>query len=283
MLCLTGDVHHSSLKINEQKYIKDPGDSEVKIACRYVKLIEAAGLTYTLYVTGKTLKEEWETFRPITDSPAVEIGGHTYAGLPRNFLKRVQSCFTGYPTISHSFSHGSYTKQKRDITKTIDIIREKTGRKITAWRSHGLVRDNNTYRILQKAGIRYISDSTDWASLYPETTKEGLISHAINVIMDHDHIYHAHRTKEYVERQKRNWTYTCDPTKESYTIEEWAEILKKQVAEREAAGGLVTVLMHPICMYTSDEFETAKKLFEFFSQFTTIRASDIERQNDNLS
>ena len=58
MICLTGDIHHTSLKWNEQKYI-DPKDSEVKIACRYLKLVEEYGIKVTFYVTGKTFKEEW--------------------------------------------------------------------------------------------------------------------------------------------------------------------------------------------------------------------------------
>ncbi len=65
MICLTGDIHHHSLKINEQRYLNYPEDSEVKIAARYVKRVEAYDLKVTLYTTGKTLAEEWETFRPI--------------------------------------------------------------------------------------------------------------------------------------------------------------------------------------------------------------------------
>jgi len=39
MICLTGDIHHASLNTNEQKYIENPDDSEVKISCRYLKLL----------------------------------------------------------------------------------------------------------------------------------------------------------------------------------------------------------------------------------------------------
>jgi peptidoglycan/xylan/chitin deacetylase (PgdA/CDA1 family) len=275
MLCITGDVHHSSLKTNEQIFLSDSEDTEVRIAARFVELLENYGIKYTCYVTGKTLAEEWEDFCPVAGSQLVEIGGHTYEGLPRGTLSKIKSMIFGKPTISHSFSHGRYAKQKRDVKKMIEVVKRRTGETITSWRSHGLVRDENTYPLLKEAGIRYISDSTDWKQFSPTKTRDGLISHPINVIMDHDHIYHVHRNREYVERQKRNWTLEEDPTTESYTIGEWAEVVKKQVREGLAAGGLMTVLMHPVCMYTSDKFKTAGELLEFFSQYKTICASEI--------
>jgi hypothetical protein len=41
MICLTGDIHHSSLKTNDQKYLvtKNPKDSEIKIAVKFLKMI----------------------------------------------------------------------------------------------------------------------------------------------------------------------------------------------------------------------------------------------------
>jgi len=62
VICLTGDVHHSSLGTNDQRYLC--GDTEVRIAARYVRLAEAHGLKLTLYVTGKTFVEEWPDFQP---------------------------------------------------------------------------------------------------------------------------------------------------------------------------------------------------------------------------
>ena len=275
MLCITGDIHHSSLKTNEQKYLSAPEDTEARIGARFIKLLESYGIKYTCYVTGKTLEEEWEDFRLIAESPLVEVGGHTYEGLPRSTFSKIRSFVSGKPTISHSFSHGSYRKQKKDVKKMTAIVQRKTGKPVVSWRSHGLVRDKNTYLLLREADITHISDSTDWNQLLPVKTDEGLISHAINVIMDHDHIYHVHRDRAYVDHQKKNWTLTEDPTTESYSIEEWGELVKKQVREGLAAGGMMTVLMHPICMYTSDRFTTARRLLDFFSQYKTIWASEI--------
>ena len=93
--------------------------------------------------------------------------------------------------------------------------------------------------------------------------------------MDHDHLYHAHRTPQFVEKQKRNWPLHNDPTVNSYYIAEWGDIVEKQVAEIEKKGGVATVLMHPLCMYLSDEFKTAERLFRFFSHYMTIWACEV--------
>jgi peptidoglycan/xylan/chitin deacetylase (PgdA/CDA1 family) len=275
MVCLTGDIHHSSLKIKEQAYIPDRGDSEVAIALRYLRLVEEMGIKVTFYTTGKTLKEEWQTFAPIARSPLVEIGGHTFGGLPRPLGSRLKELLTGIPGVSHATAHGSYRRQRRDVERMIAIVRDRTSRPLLSWRSHGLVRDANTYRILRELGIRYISDDLAWDKRRPERTPEGLISHPINVIMDHDHIYHAHRTPEYVERQKKDWGFPDDPTTESYPIEEWGRIVERQVLAIDAEGGLATVLMHPLCMYIVDRFETARRLLRLFSHFRTIWASEV--------
>ena len=96
----------------------------------------------------------------------------------------------------------------------------------------------------------------------------------MNVIMDHDHLYHAHRTPEFVERQKARWTFTLDPTRESYRIEEWADLVQRQVQAIEARGGLATVLMHPLCMFSADRFQAARRLLAFFARSRCLWASE---------
>jgi len=274
MICLTGDIHHGSLKINEHAYISDPGDSEVKIAVRYLRLVEEFGLKVTFYVTGRTLLEEWPDFRPIARSPLVEIGGHTFSGLPRSVFSRLRGRITGAPTVSHAATPGGYHRQMRDTRRMMAIAQRRTGHPIESWRSHGLVTDAHTYPILKRAGIRFISDELNWDKARPERTGQGLISHPINVIMDHDHIYHAHRTVAYVERQKTHWGFASDPTRESYPIEQWADIVEQQVEMIENAGGVATVLMHPLCMYIADRFRSARRLLEFFSRYRSIWARE---------
>ena len=57
MICLTGDIHHLSLRINEQASTCRKATRRRPIAGRYLRLIEEFGLKVTFYVTGRTLDE----------------------------------------------------------------------------------------------------------------------------------------------------------------------------------------------------------------------------------
>ena len=266
-----------SLGINDQAFIPAGAGSEAAISCRFLKLFESRGLKITFYITGMTLENEWPDIAPLARSPLVEVGGHTYAGLPRSPAARLRALLTGRRSVSHSSSHGSEAAQERDVRRMVCIAERRTGRRLVSWRSHGLVTDSHTYPILARNGIRFISDELSWSKLHPERTPEGLVSHPMNVIMDHDHIYHAHRTREYVERQKRaGGGYPSDPDRESYPIDEWAAIVERQVAQIEQRGGLATVLMHPLCMYLADRFSAAERLLDVFRSSCCIWASEAE-------
>jgi peptidoglycan/xylan/chitin deacetylase (PgdA/CDA1 family) len=273
MICLTGDIHHDSLKINDQRFLPD-GLTELEVCRKYLRLIEKYGLKATFYTTGMTLREQWDDFKVIAESDLVEVGGHTFGGLPR---KAGGGEKNGEFSCSHSDFHGTYGEQEEDVLKMIEIVREKTGRKPVSWRSHGLVRDENTDAILYNNGIRFISDELNWNKLLPEKTESGLISHAMNVLMDHDHLYHAHRTLEYVEKQRKNWPLRDDPTSKSFDIETWGRIVEAQVRAINELGGLATILMHPVCMYLADEFKTAEKLFEYFASCDCIWAHETDK------
>lgn len=275
MICLTGDVHHDGLRINEQLFLAPRKISEVAIALDYVRLCEKYDVKCTLYVTGRTLADQWEIFQPATASPLVEIGGHTYAGLPQGTWTKLWARLSGKTACSHSASPGSLSSQKRDVARMMKIARRRLGKPVVSWRSHGLVRDQHTYGILAGAGVKFISDDLNWHKLFPERLPEGLISHPMNVIMDHDHLFHAHRTPEYVARQGR--PFSDDPASGSYTIEDWGALVEKQVLAIEEKGGVATVLLHPICMFTADGFKTMERLLKQFSKFKTIWASETER------
>lgn len=277
MICLTGDTHHDGLDTNEQLWMRQHGDdsSEVDITREYVRLCERHHVKCTIYVTGRTLADQWDKFRPIAESPFCEVGGHTYEALPRPRFSRLRAWLSGEVSCSHANSHGSYRAQERDVKKMCDIARQRLGEPIVSWRSHGFVRDENTDEILFKHGIRFISDDMSWDKLHPQRNVAGLVSHAVNVMMDHDHIYHAHRTPEYVQKQKKNWNYTADPATESYKIDEWGDLLLEQVRKIDDAGGVATVLMHPVCMYVADGFKTFAKLLAVFAKSKTVFAREI--------
>lgn len=205
----------------------------------------------------------------------VEIGGHTYSGIPAGKIYKLWCKITKGYLPTHSPTYGSPFKQKIDIKKMIEIVKKKTGLNIISWRSHGYIHDKNTYIILSKMGIKIVSDEISSKKIYPEEIKKGLISVPINVIPDHDHIYHAHRDENFVEKAKKVGYGKDDFGIDSYDIKKWGEMVKKQVYEIEKKGGIATILMHPLCMYLSDEFKTAEKLIEFFSKFDTIWMKEV--------
>jgi peptidoglycan/xylan/chitin deacetylase (PgdA/CDA1 family) len=280
MICLTGDVHHMSLATNDQRYLVGK-PSETQIAARYAALAAEHGLKLTLYVTGRTFVEEAHALKPLLENPFVEIGGHTYEGLPQRPLTAWWYRLRGQTPPSHGYSHGSRRRQRRDILRTREVLQRATGGPMLSWRSHGLVADANTYPLLAECGVRCISDEINDRKLAPERTAEGLISHPMNVIPDHDHLYHAHRDEAFVERAKaRGYGADCFGN-DSYTAEALAGRIRAQVQRVESAGGAATILMHPVCQYLADEFASAKDLFAFFAQFRSVWAREFSQGDAN--
>lgn len=278
MICLTGDTHHDALQTNEQLWLQERGRavSEVDISRDYVQRCERYGVKCTLYVTGRTLAQQWGAFGPIAASAICEVAGHTYDALPQPPAARLKALRRGDVACSHAASHGSYELQAEDVRRTCEIAVQRLGHPIVSWRSHGFVRDVNTDPILKAHGIRFISDELNWDKLYPERLSNGLLSHPVNVIMDHDHLYHAHRTPAYVAVQRENWSFSDEPTSESYSVESWGDMVLEQVARIDGAGGVATILAHPICMYTADGFKTFERLLREFASLRSIHAREIE-------
>ena len=277
MICLTGDTHHDTLDTNEQLWLREQGQtiSEIDVSLEYVQLCAKYDVKCTLYVTGRTLADQWTQFEPIAAVQICEVAGHTFEAFPRPAGERRKAMASGGVATSHAGTHGSYEDQDEDVRRMCEIALERLGAPIVSWRNHGFVHDANTDEILYAHGIRYVSDDLNWDKLYPEQLDSGLISHPVNVIMDHDHLYHAHRTPAYVEKQRENWSFTSEPTSESFTIERWGELVVEQVTHIAAAGGVATVLAHPICMYTADHFATFERLLQQFAVYPGIHARDV--------
>ena len=268
MICLTGDVHHMSLRINDQRFIPDKSNSEVRIARRYVDLLEKYQVKATLYICGKCFTQEWDDLRHVVASPLIEMAGHQYqARQPRPF-------FDWYGKKTGNWN-GPYWFQWWDIRRTIEVCRQRTGYQLVSWRNHSYIVDPNTYPLLARHGVRLVSDEIRARNRWPRRLADGLTSHPLNVISDHDHLYHAHRTKEYVERVNRDGYGADEFGAVSYTIEKWGDLVLHQVEAIEKEGGLATILAHPLCMYLADRFATFEKLLDSFSRLQCIWARQI--------
>jgi hypothetical protein len=268
MICLTGDVHHTSLMINDQKHIGDPALTEIRIAQRYVQLLEKHGVNATLYVCGRCFTEEWEDTAPLTTSPRVEVGGHMFnARFPRE-------CFDAYGEATGLWN-GPRWYQDADIARNVEVVREKTGRQIVSWRGHSYKVDGNTYELLATHGLKVTSDAIEGDTLWPRRIEAGMISHPINVIPDHDHLYHAHRTPEFVEQANARG-YGADAFGAvSYTIGDWGDLVLRQALAIDEQGGIATILCHPLCMWLADGFRTFERLLECFADRHTVFAQDM--------
>jgi len=268
MICLTGDIHHASLRTNDQRFITDSDDTEIRIARRYLALLEKRDIKVTFYICGKCFTEEWEDLKPIATSPLVEIGGHGYRA------RQPRPLFDWYGRLTGNWN-GPRWYQAWDIRKNLAACQEKTGRRFVSWRAHSYKVDPNTYPLLSKYGIKLVSDEMRVRNIRPERISNGLISHPMNVIPDHDHLYHAHRTKEYVERINKLGYGADEFGAVSYTIEQWAALVLKQVRQIEGKGGIATILAHPLCMYLADRFKTFEMLLGNLADHEWIWAREI--------
>lgn len=265
MICLTGDLHHASLGTGNQRHCDI---SEIQVARRFLDLLEQYDLRMTCFVSGKAFAEEWTDLEPIARHPLIELGGHNW------------SCFQ--PQLCHRISKkllGSYAGpawyERRDVRRTSGIIRERTGHQIRAWRNHMYMHGPHTDRVLASEGMAVCSDGTGRTSLGPEWREAGLFHLPINVIPDHEHIYHAERTPEWVAWWVRRYGWSDDWGPWSYDIDEWVELVLSDLRRNEARGAVSTLIIHPITMYLADQFRGVQRILEFIANREPVHVSQV--------
>jgi peptidoglycan/xylan/chitin deacetylase (PgdA/CDA1 family) len=249
MIYFTCDVHNLSLNMS---YIKYSDKTELQATQLFLKLLEKYNVKATMFLTGKCFTEEWEDAKPICNHPLVEIGGHNYY------------CFR--PAILHEFwnktfdnFNGPFWLQYHDIKKTVKCIYAKTGKKIISWRNHMLFHGPNTEKILSKLNLSLCADAVKASATGPEWHEDGIYNFPMNIIPDYDHLYHADRTEEWVNRFRWGDDFGSD----SYYIDEWSDIVLKQLQQKIDANVTVNMLVHPITMYICDKFANVERILQF--------------------
>jgi peptidoglycan/xylan/chitin deacetylase (PgdA/CDA1 family) len=265
MICLTGDIHHMSLGTENQRHADLP---EVRIAARYLRMLEEAKVNVTFFVSGKTFVEEWPDLLPICSSERVEIGGHNF------------SCFT--PALFHRACKkliGSYNGpawyQRLDVARTIGVIRERTGRTIRAFRNHMYMHGPFTEAVLSACGIRFCSDGVKASARGPEWHPAGLFNFPLNIIPDHEHLYHAERTPAQVARWQRRYRFSDDFGPQSYHVEEWTDLVLDQLRRNEERGVISNMLIHPITLYLCDRLRSFRRILDFLAARETVFMSEL--------
>jgi hypothetical protein len=244
--CLTGDVHHMSLRTKDQPFLKS---TEAEAALVYARICEDFGIPVTLFVTGKLLLEEDKAVRALARMEHVELAGHGYDGFRPRLAYKLSGRLLG-------LKNGPRFWQSYQVGKTLRLMESRIGVKAVSWRNHALRHDRNTADILMRGGIKFWSDFVNQQCLRPYLS-QGLVCVPINTLMDHDHLIHGPRTREVLTRAaQRGWIRAeniCSP-------EEWLARVLQQVWQIVAAGGVATILAHPACMALADEFWTLAAL-----------------------
>lgn len=264
MICLTGDLHHQSLRTGNQLHSDVP---ELELAERFRQLARRRGIRLTYFVTGRAVAEEPARLRSIFADPLVEIGGHTYEcfspALPHRVWKKLGGSYTGPEWY-----------ERLDVARTIRVI-GRHGRRVRVWRNHMYMHGPATHRILAQAGIEACSDRVVADDSSPRWTDEGILDVPINVIPDHEHLYHAERTREWVARWQRRYDWRDAFGPESYDIGTWKELVIERLRANERRGALSTLIIHPITMYLCDRFAAAEQLLDEIARIQTVQMSDV--------
>ena len=265
MICLTGDLHHASLRTGNQQHADD---SEIRIAQKLLALLVEADVKVTFFVSGLSVRDEWRDLRPIAEHPLVELGGHNW------------SCFQ--PEILHRASKkllGSYNGppivQRIDAERTVRIIRRRTGKRIRLWRNHMYMHGPHTEKVLSAAGIALCSDGTARDGVGPVRHSTGLYNFPLNVIPDHEHLYHAERTREWVARWQARYAWSDDWGPASYDIDEWVEIVLADLERNEARGAISNMIIHPITMYLCDRFAGFERILRYLKDKETVHLGSV--------
>jgi peptidoglycan/xylan/chitin deacetylase (PgdA/CDA1 family) len=244
--------------------------TEMQTARQFLELLQQAGVKATFFISGKAFEEEWEDVLPISESPLVEVGGHNYSCFEPELWHRA------WKKINGSYN-GPAWFQKRDAQKTIDIIRRKTGRTIQCWRNHMYMHGPFTEKVLSECGIKICSDGVSAAANGPVLHPSGILNLPINVIPDHEHLYHAERTPEWVDWWINRYNWSDDFGPRSYPIEEWTGIVLDQLRRHERDGVLSNMIIHPITMYLCDRFKSFQKILEYLASCRTIHMSELTK------
>jgi hypothetical protein len=251
---LTGDVHHA---IGNADQAHAPA-SEATLAVEYATIAAHYGLKITLFITGRAMIEDIDDVRPLLTMPHVEIGGHGWnAFKPRLWhggLRRV----VGSP-------HGLPWMQRRMIARTCTTVERGTGRPVRSWRNHAYRHDRHTARLLAGAGIHAWSDEVNPDRLRPYRDAGGVAVLPINTTPDHEYLRHGAWPQESATQQWGGPAYDAD---------EWCARVSTQVEAIARAGGVATVLAHPMCMKIVDDWATFERLCAALTNYPSLHADE---------
>lgn len=270
MICLTSDIHHMSLNTgNQQHSDKD----ESVIADLFASMLASNATKSTYFITGKCFEEEWSQLKDICANPDIEIGGHTYHCFEPQLWHR------GWNKLIGSYN-GPKWYQHWDVSKTKNIIANKSGRVITSWRNHMYMHGPYTESVLAENDIFICCDHVRRTGNLFDTDRHGVRNFPINIIPDHEHLYHAERTPEWVEAWIKRYNWSDDYGSQSYYFEDWFQIFKDEILLREERGDVSHILIHPITIYLCGGLKALRDITDFLADFDSTQVTELMSQLD---
>lgn len=251
-VCVTGDVHHMSMGTRDQEHMDR---TEVERALEYVEIAHSHDLPVTLFVTGRAAVEEADGVARLAATDGVEVGGHNYYAhgtLAHKLFRGVTGSW-----------HGPKLAQRWEIGRTLDAL-EGVGADVTAWRDHAYRRDGNTLDLLAEQEITHFSDDVGPDERVRE--EAGVTVVPINTPPDHDHVFHAFRTPEFVDESDFEGPFGA----EAFPVAEWCDWVLDHVATRVEEGEPATILAHPACLALADGLATFERLCEELAAYETV-------------
>ena len=226
--------------------------TEVEAAIEYAEIAASYDVPVTLFVTGRAAVEEPDRVEQLATMQNVEIGGHNYWAFdtPVHTAWRAIGKLTGGQIGSWN---GPRRFQRYEIGRTLTALTER-GATVTAWRDHAYRHDRHTATLLADAGITHFSDSVGPDERVRQ--EDGVTVVPVNTPPDHEHIYHAFRTPEFVAANEFEGPFGSD----SYDADRWLDWICDTIADVSKAGQPATVLAHPACMELADGLATFSQL-----------------------
>ena len=198
----------------------------------------------------------------------MELGGHNWSCFDPALPHRVWNQLTG------SYN-GPVVWQRRDVARTIEVAWHRAGRRLRSWRNHMYKHAPTTNGVLARAGIRVVSDGVRATAAAPTRQPEGVWSFPINVLPDHEHLYHAERTPASVAAWVRRHRWSDDFGSGSYHVEEWTDRVVEQVLAHRAAGRIANLIIHPITLYLADRWRSFRRILDVLAASPTAWISEL--------
>lgn len=251
---LTGDVHQW-IPSADRRFTDA---SEAALALDYARIAGEHGLKVTLFLTGRAILENRTEAQPLVELENVEIGGHGWDSFQP--IWRYRPIHRVYGTL-----HGPAGMQERMVCRTCAVLERFAGKPVRSWRNHAYQRNRDTPGALRRAGLTAWSDEVDPLRTHPYRHESGIVILPINTTPDHENVYHGDQTVTSVPPAERP---------RHLHPREWCELVCAQVDRIVGAGGVATILAHPLCMKVADDWRTFERLCAALSRYGTSFASE---------